>query len=46
MGNIISLMRCIGLLIIMSPIMGDWLAGGGVLRADIMASVKLVGCEI
>ena len=46
MGNIISLKGCIGLLIIISPRMGDWLAGGGVLRADIVADGKVVSCEI
>ena len=46
MGNIISLIGCIGLLIIMSLTMGDWLAGGGVLRADIVADGKVVSCEI
>ena len=46
MGNIISLIGYIDLLIIMSLTRGDWLAGGGVLRADIMAKGKLVSCEI
>ena len=46
MGSIISLMGGIGLLFIISPIMGDWLAGGGVLGADIMAGGQFVSYQI